>query len=204
MVAAAPSKHFAKYISVWITCVLLGNTSVSNVTTLSSLRIPKGIGHTPSSRSSSVFGLVVPTCSLLVFVPLFGYSYTTPTSWYLIAPSPASTLLPRSTPGRHPTAPPLRAVDLWSLTKNTPQLRLPFRPSLMLFSTLMGDPSVMSPPTTSPILSPSGTASSPGTPRRTGLYFHFLARADPDQLSDVNFLYQGFIHCFCSHFADVA
>jgi len=63
-------------------CGPVGNTSVSNFSTSSSFRIRKSIGRGYSSRSSQVFGLPSsthpPLSTLLVFVPLLGYTYIHP------------------------------------------------------------------------------------------------------------------------------
>ena len=54
----------------------IGCPRYSNFTASASFRIRKGIGLSHSSRSSHVFGLVLPTSPSLVLVPLLGYSYT--------------------------------------------------------------------------------------------------------------------------------
>ena len=59
-VGAALSKPFAKYLSVSVTCVLSGNTSVSNFTASSRFRIRKSIGRGHASRLFQAFGLALP------------------------------------------------------------------------------------------------------------------------------------------------
>ena len=85
-VGAELSKPFLKYLSVSVTCVLSGNTSVCNFTASSSFHIEKCIGHSHTSRSSQVFGLVLPISTSLVFIPLLSYSYIHSLSWHLTAP----------------------------------------------------------------------------------------------------------------------
>ena len=168
--------------------VLSGNTSVSNFSSSSSFRIRKSIRCGYSSRSSQVFGLPSSTqpalSTLLVFVPLLGYSYIQPRpfhplSWHLTASHPRSIF--------------------WSLYKNPPRLRPSFWPSLMPFWHAHRGPFIR----VSAILIPScrrAPLCSPAPLRRAGPYFHFPAQADIRHLSDVIFLCQGFIHSFCSPF----
>jgi len=75
--------------------VLSGNTLVSDFSISSSFHIGKSIGRGHSSQSSQAFELPSPpypsSTTLLVFVPLLGYSYTLfPSlhlfSWHLTAP----------------------------------------------------------------------------------------------------------------------
>jgi len=68
--------------------VLWGNYSVSNFTASSSFRIRNSIGHSHSSRSSQVFGLVLPSSTSLIFLLLLSFGYTTPPSGHLTAPFP--------------------------------------------------------------------------------------------------------------------
>jgi len=102
--------------------VLSGNTSVCNFITSASFRIRKSIGRGYSSWSSQVFGLVRPPHILL-----------SPPSWSSSRCSVTATFTPLFPPPKLAPycSPP--TVDLRSLYKNPPQLRLSFWPSLMPF-----------------------------------------------------------------------
>jgi len=165
--------------------VLSGNTSVSNFSTSSSFRIRKSIGHGYSSRSSQVFGLPSPAqpplSTLLVFVPLLGYSYIH---------APSSHLLSWHITASHP-----RSI-LRSLYKNPPRLRPSCWPSLMPFWHTHQGPRIR----VSAILIPSchrAPLRSPVPLRRAGPHSHFLAQADTHHLSELTFLCLGFINSFC-------
>jgi len=84
-----------KFLSVSITCVLSGNTSVSNFTTSSSFRIQQSFGHDCSSQSSQVFELVLPTSSSPGFRPVARLQLHYPSQLAPCCPPPlAGTLLP--------------------------------------------------------------------------------------------------------------
>jgi len=166
--------------------VLSGNTSVSNFITSSSFRIRKSIGRGYSSRSSQVFGLVLPPHILLP-----------PPSWSSSRCSVTATHTPPSshTLSWHLTASRLRSIYR-SLYKNPPRLRPSFWPSLMPFWHTHRGPLIR----VSAILFPSchrAPLRPPAPLRCAGPHFHFLAQADTRRLSDVVFLCQGFIPFFC-------
>jgi len=168
--------------------VLSGNTSVSNFSTLFPFRIRKSIGRSYSSRSSEVFGLPSstqpPLSTLLVFVPLLGYSYIHP---------PSSHPLSRHLTASHP-----RSI-FRSLYKNPSRLRPSFWPLLMPFWHTHRGPLIR----VSAIPIPSchrAPLPSPAPLQCAGAHSHFLAQADTRHLSDVTFLCQGFIHSFCLPF----
>jgi len=168
--------------------VLSGNTSVSNFSISSPFRIRKSIGRGYSGRSSQVFGLPSstqpPLSTLLVFVPLLGYSYIHP---------PSSHLLSWHLTASHP-----RSI-FRSLYKNQPWLRPSSWPSLMPFWHTHRGPLIR----VSAILIPTCHQAPPRSPAllwRAGPHSRFLAQADTRHLSDVTFLCQGFIHSFCLPF----
>ena len=175
-------------------CVVLsGNTSVSNFSTSSSFRIRKSSGRGYSSQSSQAFGLpspsYPPSTTLLVFVPLLGYSYT----HCPLSTSSAGTLLlpfPRSIFCRY--------------TKTHLSYARPFG----IANAALAHP--LATPHKSHLLSTFSSCHRaplrpPAPLRCVGPYSHFLAQANPRHLSDVNFLCQGFIHslCFYTFIVDV-
>jgi len=95
----------------------VGNTSVSNFTTSSSFRIWKSIGHSHSSRSSQVFGLVLPS-SPPWFSSCFSVTATPyPPSWHLTALSFGWHSTALSAPGWHPNATPSEGSTFGRYTK---------------------------------------------------------------------------------------
>jgi len=144
--------------------VLSENTSVSNFSTSSSFRIRKSIGRGYSSRSSQVFGLVLPPHILL-----------SPPSW---SSSRCSVTATSTSPSSHPlswhlTASRPRSI-FRSLYKNPSQLRPSFWPSLMPFWHTHRGPLIR----VSAILIPSchqAPLRSPALLRCAGPHSHFLA-----------------------------
>jgi len=149
-VGAEVSKPFVKYLSVSIVWSCQGTLRL--VTTAPRLRFAFRkasatvtlVGRLKCSHCAS--SSHPPPSTLLVFVPLLGYSYTH-------RPFPPPQLAPYCSPP---------AVDLRSLFKNPPRLRPSSWPSLMPLWHTLRQPLTRFASIHYPIL-PSGTASSPGT-----------------------------------------